>query len=185
MSRSMTFGAGAALLLVTLGAGAAAASSPPTSPAPGGTDAGDYEAAIVRDERGVPHITAADWGSLGFGQGYALGEDRACTLLDQVVKVRGERAQLVRRRRERRERQLRLRLPPPRAVGGRTDALGRPARAGAAGRRRLRRRLQRRRSPPARRPTGGATASRGSARSPPRTSTPTSPTSSCSRRAAT
>ncbi len=27
----------------------------------------------------------------GFGQGYALAEDRACTLLDQIVSVRGER----------------------------------------------------------------------------------------------
>lgn len=51
-----------------------------------------YEVTIARDEAGVPHITAADWGSLAYGQGYALAEDRACTLLDQVVKVRGERA---------------------------------------------------------------------------------------------
>ena len=47
---------------------------------------------IARDSFGVPHITAADWGSLSFGQGYAFAEDRACTLLDQIVKVRGERA---------------------------------------------------------------------------------------------
>jgi acyl-homoserine-lactone acylase len=51
-----------------------------------------YEVTIARDPYGVPHITAADWGSLGFGQGYALAEDRACTLLDQIVKVCGERA---------------------------------------------------------------------------------------------
>lgn len=52
----------------------------------------DYAVSIVRDDFGVAHITAADWGSLGFGQGYALAEDRACTVLDQMVKVRGERA---------------------------------------------------------------------------------------------
>jgi acyl-homoserine-lactone acylase len=51
-----------------------------------------YDVTIARDSFGVPHITAGDWGSLSFGQGYALAEDRACTLLDQVVKVRGERA---------------------------------------------------------------------------------------------
>ena len=51
-----------------------------------------YDVTIARDSFGVPHITAADWGSLGFGQGYAFAEDRACTLLDQIVKVRGERA---------------------------------------------------------------------------------------------
>jgi acyl-homoserine-lactone acylase len=51
-----------------------------------------YDVTIARDSFGVPHITANDWGSLSFGQGYAFAEDRACTLLDQVVKVRGERA---------------------------------------------------------------------------------------------
>ena len=40
----------------------------------------------------MPHITAADWGSVAFGQGYAMSEDRACTVIDQIVKVRGERA---------------------------------------------------------------------------------------------
>ena len=59
-----------------------AASTPPDT----------YDVTIARDPFGVPHITATDWGSLGFGQGYALAEDRACTLLDQIVKVRGERA---------------------------------------------------------------------------------------------
>jgi acyl-homoserine-lactone acylase len=51
-----------------------------------------YEATVTRTEHGIPHITAADWGSLGFGQGYAFAQDRACTLIDQVIKVRGERA---------------------------------------------------------------------------------------------
>ena len=51
-----------------------------------------YSADITRTEFGIPHIVADDWGSLGFGQGYAYSEDRACTLLDQIIKVRGERA---------------------------------------------------------------------------------------------
>ena len=51
-----------------------------------------YRATITRTEYGIPHIVADDWGSLGFGQGYAFAEDRACTLIDQVIKVRGERA---------------------------------------------------------------------------------------------
>lgn len=57
-----------------------------TAAAPG------YEASITRTEYGIPHIVADDWGSLGFGQGYAYAEDRACTLIDQIIKVRGERA---------------------------------------------------------------------------------------------
>ena len=51
-----------------------------------------YSAQITRTEFGIPHIVADDWGSLGFGQGYAYSQDRACTLLDQIIKVRGERA---------------------------------------------------------------------------------------------
>jgi acyl-homoserine-lactone acylase len=87
--KRMTALVSATLLVIgAVGTGVAGASGPPSSsPAAGG-----YEATISRDWRGVPHITAADWGSLGFGQGYALAEDRACTVLDQVVKVRGQRA---------------------------------------------------------------------------------------------
>jgi len=51
-----------------------------------------YSADITRTEFGIPHIVADDWGSLGFGQGYAYSQDRACTLLDQILKVRGERS---------------------------------------------------------------------------------------------
>lgn len=51
-----------------------------------------YHASITRTAYGIPHIVADDWGSLGFGQGYAFAQDRACTLIDQIVKVRGERA---------------------------------------------------------------------------------------------
>jgi acyl-homoserine-lactone acylase len=54
--------------------------------------AGGYSAHITRTEYGIPHIVADDWGGLGFGQGYAYAQDRACTLLDQIIKVRGERS---------------------------------------------------------------------------------------------
>ncbi len=60
-----------------------------------GTVLGDgdtYEATIRRTEGGVPHITAADVASAAFGQGWASGEDRACDLADQVVKIEGQRA---------------------------------------------------------------------------------------------
>ncbi len=52
-----------------------------------------YQATIRRTAFGIPHITAGELGSLGFGQGYALAEDHLCSLADQVLKVRGERAQ--------------------------------------------------------------------------------------------
>lgn len=72
----------------------AAPSTVPPTEAPTTTIAPpDWSATITRTEYGIPHIVADDWGSLGFGQGYAYAQDRACTLIDQVIKVRGERSQ--------------------------------------------------------------------------------------------
>ncbi|NOT59358.1 MAG: hypothetical protein HOP19_03935, partial [Acidobacteria bacterium] len=51
-----------------------------------------YSAEIRRTSHGIPHITAKDYGSLGFGEGYAFAQDHLCSLADQIVKVRGERA---------------------------------------------------------------------------------------------
>jgi acyl-homoserine-lactone acylase len=51
-----------------------------------------YSAEIRRTSNGIPHITAKDMGSLGFGEGYAFAQDHLCSLADQVVKVRGQRA---------------------------------------------------------------------------------------------
>jgi acyl-homoserine-lactone acylase len=73
-------------------ASTSAAPATPTSVATTTPPAGGYRADITRTQYGIPHIVADDWGSLGFGQGYAFAEDRACTLVEQVIKVRGERA---------------------------------------------------------------------------------------------
>jgi acyl-homoserine-lactone acylase len=54
-----------------------------------------YQATVRRTSFGVPHITAKDLGSAGYGQGYAFAQDNACTLLDQILKVRGERARYL------------------------------------------------------------------------------------------
>ncbi len=51
-----------------------------------------YSAEIRRTSHGIPHITAKDMGGLGFGEGYAFAQDHLCSLADQVVKARGERA---------------------------------------------------------------------------------------------
>ncbi len=51
-----------------------------------------HEADIVITEHGVVHVTAADWGSLGFGQGWGCARDNAAVIADQVTKARGERA---------------------------------------------------------------------------------------------
>jgi acyl-homoserine-lactone acylase len=55
-----------------------------------GTD--QYDVTVRRDSFGVPHIVAGDFGSLGYGEGYAFAQDHACTVADQVTRVRGERA---------------------------------------------------------------------------------------------
>jgi acyl-homoserine-lactone acylase len=57
-----------------------------------GASSRSYEAKIRRTSFGIPHIVAADVGSLGFGEGYAQAEDHLCTIADQVVRGRGERA---------------------------------------------------------------------------------------------
>jgi len=89
---------GAVALAVVLLAGAACTSSKESSKSAaeqGATEqhqAGGYQATIRRTTDGVPHITATDQASAVFGQGWASGEDHACSLADQVVKVNSERA---------------------------------------------------------------------------------------------
>ncbi|SAK93489.1 penicillin amidase [Caballeronia fortuita] len=51
-----------------------------------------WRAEIRRTQDGIPHIRAADWGSLGFGFGYAQAQDNLCTLADGFVTYRGERS---------------------------------------------------------------------------------------------
>lgn len=53
---------------------------------------GDYVATIARTENNVPHISAGDLGSLGYGYGYAFAEDHLCSLADVIVQVNSEAA---------------------------------------------------------------------------------------------
>ena len=64
----------------------------PTNPAPGG---GAYSAEIRRTAMGIPHIKAANWGSLGYGVGYAQAQDNLCTLADSFLTYRGERSKYL------------------------------------------------------------------------------------------
>ena len=73
---------------------AACSGSEPPANAPGsgtGTD-GEFDARITRTDFGIPHIVADDYGSLGYGFGYAFAEDNICVLLEDLVTIRGERA---------------------------------------------------------------------------------------------
>ncbi|MEU8276007.1 penicillin acylase family protein [Microbispora bryophytorum] len=62
-----------------------------TVPAAEAADGG-YSVTIRRTEYGIPHITAKDYGGLGFGYGYAFAQDNLCTLASWVVTLRGERS---------------------------------------------------------------------------------------------
>ncbi len=51
-----------------------------------------YEATIRRTTDGVAHITGSDAEDVAYGQGWVSGQDHGCTLVDQVIKVLGQRA---------------------------------------------------------------------------------------------
>ncbi|WP_375745199.1 acylase [Corallococcus interemptor] len=80
-------------LALLLGASACDDDEPESPPAP--EPAPRYEATIRRSGNGVPHITAKTLGSAAFGQGYAFAQDNVCTLADQILKVRSERARFL------------------------------------------------------------------------------------------
>lgn len=91
------------LLLPLLGASgvsavapAALAATPAPSTAPPAAAAAPgksrYDATVRFTEHGIPHVTARDFGSLGYGSGYAAAEASICTLADTLVTARGERS---------------------------------------------------------------------------------------------
>ena len=51
-----------------------------------------YEATIRRTTDGVPHITGESIEDVAYGQGWVSGADHGCTLVDQVIKVLGQRS---------------------------------------------------------------------------------------------
>jgi acyl-homoserine-lactone acylase len=54
-----------------------------------------YRATITRTEHGIPHIVAGDYGSLGFGAGYAAAQTSICTLADVLLTARGQRSRYL------------------------------------------------------------------------------------------
>ena len=64
------------------------------SPSSGGTTkAAKYDVTITRTEYGIPHIVAKNFGSLGYGYGYAFAQDNLCTMAADYVTVEGKRSQ--------------------------------------------------------------------------------------------
>lgn len=55
-----------------------------------GDGATGYHANIVRTTYGIPHVTADDFGSLGYGAGYAYAHDNFCVLMKEIVRANGQ-----------------------------------------------------------------------------------------------
>ncbi len=51
------------------------------------------EVRIVTDSAGIPHITAKNFWSLGYGEAWAFSQDNFCTLANDFVTVNGDRSQ--------------------------------------------------------------------------------------------
>lgn len=51
-----------------------------------------YEADIRYTGSGVPHITANDYGSLGYGVGYDQARNNLCTLSEQLIKLKSQKS---------------------------------------------------------------------------------------------
>jgi acyl-homoserine-lactone acylase len=51
---------------------------------------GNYDANIIWTEYGIPHVTANDWGSLGYGAGYAYAQENYCVLMKEIIRANGE-----------------------------------------------------------------------------------------------
>jgi acyl-homoserine-lactone acylase len=62
----------------------------PATPALAAKDG--YRAEIRRTTGGVPHIKARDFGSLGFGLGYAYAQDQLCEYASMIVTVDAQRS---------------------------------------------------------------------------------------------
>ena len=49
-----------------------------------------FDARIRWTSYGIPHVTASNWGSLGYGFAYATATDAVCTMARDVVMVNGD-----------------------------------------------------------------------------------------------
>lgn len=68
------------------------ADSGDVGPSPYDVEIGPYDATVRWTAYGIPHIEAADYGSLGFGVGQAQARHHGCAIADQIVMARSERA---------------------------------------------------------------------------------------------
>lgn len=60
-----------------------------------GTPAPSYAVDVRTDSFGIPHIEADDYGSLGYGLGYAQARDNLCVLAEDFLTIEGRRAEFL------------------------------------------------------------------------------------------
>ena len=81
------------LVLALAGTASLVAAATPLAAANARAATGGLHAVIHRTEYGIPHITADDFASLGYGFGYAFAQDDICVMADDYVTVDGQRSQ--------------------------------------------------------------------------------------------
>ncbi len=54
-----------------------------------------YRAELTRTAYGAPHVTAKDYGGLGYGAGYAAAEDNFCDFAERIMTVSAERSRYL------------------------------------------------------------------------------------------
>ena len=54
-----------------------------------------YEVEVTRTDFGIPHIKAADYGSLGYGEAYASAQDHVCNMALALMSTKGESAEYL------------------------------------------------------------------------------------------
>jgi len=83
------------MLTLILSACSDSNNSSPTPPDPEPEPTITYSAELRRTEYGIPHIKAEDWGSLGYGFGYAYAQDNFCIVMREIVFATGRSAELM------------------------------------------------------------------------------------------
>jgi acyl-homoserine-lactone acylase len=86
------------LMLVLIACSDSSNNNPPPTPeppAPPPEPTYELSAEIKRTEYGIPHITAEDWKSLGYGFGYAYSQDNYCVTMKEMVYASGRSSELL------------------------------------------------------------------------------------------
>lgn len=70
-------------------------STAPADGAGGANSRSGYDVTITRTSLGIPHLVAKNFGSMGYGYGYAFAEDNLCVMYDDFLTIRGERSKYI------------------------------------------------------------------------------------------